>query len=134
MEDSRFAFIPPLTDPPFGEGGCQAGPQGLLEIIKIYASVCKHTFKSWRFPSAGIFKLQSRSPPSQSFICVTDRPLMAGLPGAVHYAFASSLCRTQKVLSGLGTQNTLRPPTPLIRGWGLPAANRLETQGWGGQC
>lgn len=56
---------------------------------------------------------------------------MAGLPGAVHYAFASSLCRTQKVLSGLGTQNTLRPPTPLIRGWGLPAANRLETQGWG---
>lgn len=45
---------PPPHRSPFGGGGCKAGTRGLLEIIKIYASVCKHTFKSWRFPSAGI--------------------------------------------------------------------------------
>lgn len=50
---------PPPYRSPFWGGGCEAGAHGLLEIIKIYASVCKHTFKSWRFPSAGIFKLQS---------------------------------------------------------------------------
>lgn len=39
---------------------------------------------------------------------------MAGLPGAVHYALAFSLCRTQKVLSGLKTQTTPDPlPAPL---------------------
>lgn len=37
---------------------------------------------------------------------------MAGLPGAVHYALASSERRTQKVLSGLATQTTQRPPPP----------------------
>lgn len=36
---------------------------------------------------------------------------MAGLPGAVHYALASSERRTQKVLSGLATQTTQHPPT-----------------------
>lgn len=37
---------------------------------------------------------------------------MAGLPGAVHYALASSERRTQKVLSGLATQTTQHPPHP----------------------
>lgn len=44
---------------------------------------------------------------------------MAGLPGAVHYALASSLRRTQKVLSGLATQTTLRPLTLGTRDLGL---------------
>lgn len=77
---------------------------------------------------AGIFKLQSELDPlplSQSFVCVTDRPLMAGLPGAVHYALASSLRRTQKVLSGLATQTTQRPPSPALTARGCAAANAL---------
>lgn len=44
VEASHSAFIPPpLYTSPFWGGGCKAGTQGLLEIIKIYASVCKHT-------------------------------------------------------------------------------------------
>lgn len=82
---------------------------------------------------AGIFKLQNELdllPLSESFVCVTDRPLMAGLPGAVHYALAFFLRRTQKVLSGLATQTTLRPPSPSRPG--CVPANALGSQGWGG--
>ena len=59
---------------------------------------------------------------------------MAGLPGAVHYALASSLRRTQKVLSGLAKQTTLRtpPPRPALAAGGCATANVLETPGWGG--
>lgn len=58
---------------------------------------------------------------------------MAGLPGAVHYALASSLRRTQKVLSGLATQPLPPTHTPiaLAAAGGRAAANALETQGRG---
>lgn len=58
---------------------------------------------------------------------------MAGLPGAVHYALASSLRRTQKVLSGLAKQTTLRTPPhpPALAAGGCATANVLETPGWG---
>lgn len=85
---------------------------------------------------AGIFKLQSELDllPLQSFVCVTDRPLMAGLPGAVHYALASSRRRTQKVLSGLATQTT-QHPHPRASGWGLCGVMlRLWDAGWGRAC
>lgn len=44
-EAFHAAFIspPPLYMSLFWGGGCKAGTHGLLEIIKIYASVCKHT-------------------------------------------------------------------------------------------
>lgn len=59
---------------------------------------------------------------------------MAGLPGAVHYALASSERRTQKVLSGLATQTTQRPP-PRTRDRGLcdgQSAGDPGMRGWGG--
>lgn len=39
---SAFILTPPYMSPLWG-GGCKAGAHGLLDIIKIYASVCKHT-------------------------------------------------------------------------------------------
>lgn len=59
---------------------------------------------------------------------------MAGLPGAVHYALASSERRTQKVLSGLATQTTQHPPhtPPALAAGGCAVAKVLETLGCGG--
>jgi hypothetical protein len=132
---------PPLlyTHPPFGEGGCKAGTNSLLEIIKIYASVCKHTFKSWRFPSMLVY-LNSRASwiSSLSVVCLCHRQAANGRASR-RCALCISLLPPPHTEGSVRPRNANHPAAPppfpaagsALAAGDCTAANALETQGYG---
>lgn len=123
IEASHSAPRPNHTSP-FWEGGCKAGTHGLLEIIKIYASVCKHTFKSWRFPSTLVY-LNSRASWISSLlvVCLCHRQAANGRASR-RCALCISLLplpHTEGSVRPRNTNHPAPPPHPLHL-WGGGAA------------
>lgn len=95
----------------WGEG-CKTGMHGLLEIIKIYASVCKHTFKSWRFPSTLVY-LNSRASwiSSLSVVCLCHRQAANGRASR-RCALCISLLPPPHTEGSVRPRNTNHPACP----------------------
>lgn len=121
---------PPHTHiSPFWGEGCKAGTHGLLEIIKIYASVCEHTFKSWRFPSTLVY-LNSRASWISSLlvVCLCHRQAANGRASR-RCALCISLLPPPHTEGSVRPRNTtpsLPPPLPPSHSL-RPGAARLLT-------
>lgn len=123
------AFISPQYAFPFWGEGCKTGTHGLLEIIKIYASVCKHTFKSWRFPSTLVY-LNSRASwiSSLSVVCLCHRQAANGRASR-RCALCISLLPSPHTEGSVRPRNTSHP-APLCPPHSRPGAAGLLTH-WG---
>lgn len=132
-------FLPlhPAHIPVWGRGDARPGRMACWKSLK-YMRVPANTLLNHGVSPPTLVYLnseQARSPPSQSFVCVTDEPLMAGLPRRC--ALCISLLRAPHTEGSVRPRNTnsQHPHTPRTRGWGLcggQSAGDSGMRGWGG--
>lgn len=129
-----------------GRRDARPGTPSLLEIMKIYASACKHTFKSWRFPSTLVY-LNSRASwiSSLPVVCLCHRQAANGRASRRCALYISLLPppHTEGSVRPLNTNHPaphhLFPPPALEAGRELQhcegaGVERVGTWGWGAEA